>query len=194
MRIAAIVMLAGLGSGAWGQEVYKCPKDGGGLAFQDHPCAGAKYEHDTPRPATQSLATAGTSSPLVSIATPPQAQHSTQSSPGNKHTVDLPVDTLNPPQQVLKGSPVWVSADQVVVTAFEDHAEVEFPEENSKCQVLLINTTKRSIRGRSAPEPCRRSNSCWPRAARQTCAWHGPCSRPLRRPQRRTRLAAFTPR
>jgi hypothetical protein len=33
----------------------------------------------------------------------------------------------------------------VVVTAFQDHAEVEFPEENSKCQVLLIDTTKRSI-------------------------------------------------
>lgn len=146
MRIAAIVMLAGVGSGAWGQEVYKCPKDGGGLAFQDHPCAGAKYEHDTPRPPTPSLATAGTSGPLVSIATPPQAHKPAQSGPGNKRTVDLPVDTLDPPQRVLKGSPVWVSADQVVVTAFQDHAEVEFPEENSKCQVLLINTTKRSIR------------------------------------------------
>ncbi len=46
----------------------------------------------------------------------------------------------------MKGSLVWISTDQLVVTAFQEDAEVEFPEQNSRSRVLLINTTNKSIR------------------------------------------------
>lgn len=75
MRALIFVGLVGLASAAWGQQVYKCPKDGGGFSFQDHPCAGTKFERDTTRPAapTPVAATATAAVPALSASTPPQA-------------------------------------------------------------------------------------------------------------------------
>ena len=50
MRSVAMLMLIGVAGTAWGQQVFKCPKDGG-FTFQDHPCADAKIDRNVTRAA-----------------------------------------------------------------------------------------------------------------------------------------------
>jgi hypothetical protein len=66
--------------------------------------------------------------------------------PAQKSVVDLQLETLNLHQRVLKGSPVWIGINQVAFTAFQEGANVEFPEENSKTDVLVIDTETKAIR------------------------------------------------